>query len=136
MLESFAEKTKNNKQPTNVMWYSKKVLFYFRLIFPIFFYGVDSIFVCIFFVFFLYFFCIFFHGLFFFITMDVSRERRFLRKLFGEHVRGANIFLFGPNKLYFTTSTPCTTLSRECLVSTTTGGLIDEDPCELYNPRK
>ena len=98
MLESFAEKTKNNKQPTNVMWYSKKVLFYFRLIFPIFFYGVDSIFVCIFFVFFLY----FFSWSVFFFTMDVSRERRFLRKLFGEHVRGANIFLFGPNKLYTT----------------------------------
>ena len=76
------------------MWYSKKVLFYFRLIFPIFFYGVDSIFVCIFFVFF-FMVCLFF-------TMDVSRERRFLRKLFGEPVRGANIFLFGPNKLHTT----------------------------------
>ena len=42
------------------MWYSKKVLFYFRLIFPIFFYGVDSIFVCIFFVFF-FMVCFFFY---------------------------------------------------------------------------
>ena len=42
------------------MWYSKNVLFYFRLIFPIFFYGVDSIFVCIFFVFF-FMVCFFFY---------------------------------------------------------------------------
>ena len=46
-------------------------------------------------VFFLY---LFFHGLFFF-NMDVGS---FLRKLFGEPVRGANIFLFGPNKLHTT----------------------------------
>ena len=50
-------------------------------------------------VFFLY---LFFHGLFFF-NMDVGS---FLRKLFGEPVRGANIFLFGPNKLHTTTPPP------------------------------
>ena len=33
----------------------------------------------------------------FFFTMDVGR---FLRKLFGEPARVANIFLFGPNKLH------------------------------------
>ena len=35
----------------------------------------------------------------FFFNMDVGS---FLRKLFGEPVRGANIFLFGPNKLHTT----------------------------------
>ena len=57
------------------MWYSKKVLFYFRLIFPIFFYGVDSIFVCIFFV--------FFFMVCFFFTIDVGTVAR---KRFGEPV--------------------------------------------------
>ena len=35
----------------------------------------------------------------FFFIMDIGS---FLRKLFGEPARGANIFLFGPNNLYTT----------------------------------
>jgi hypothetical protein len=38
---------------------------------------------------------------FLYVTMDVGS---FLRKLFGEPARGANIFLFGPNKLHTTTT--------------------------------
>ena len=51
----------------------------------------------------------------FFFNMDVGS---FLRKLFGEPVRGANIFLFGPNKLHTTTySTTGNTLTK---------GMVDE----------
>ena len=49
-----------------------------------------------------YLFCIYlFMVCFLYVTMDVGS---FLRKLFGEPARGANIFLFGPNKLHTTTT--------------------------------
>jgi hypothetical protein len=47
-----------------------------------------------------YLFCIYLFMVCLYVTMDVGS---FLRKLFGEPARGANIFLFGPNKLHTTT---------------------------------